>query len=316
MKKTILHVLVVSLVIASVSFPSFAGQWQKGQGPNIDKWCYLNDDGSWATNGWKIIDGTFYYFDADGWMLANTTTPDGGKVGADGAWIQEESSSATANSSSTQDDQSLYPVKAPDNVHWTDTFQISWAFGKNRNGQLHHIYGIRVYNENTGECISRSSGTMSLNGTYVTLGLLDEAVEKMVSGDSYYFEVYAIDESKQNQMSPAVRSESKIFTRPDVVLPAPVNLRWEGTRIYFDLPGISQEMANQMHYQLFFSPTKDGQFNSLDQGTSSVMQGFNMLKYLKAPGYYKFRLFLHSKDIQKALTSEYSEFSPPFHYQK
>ena len=59
-------------------------------------WYYLNpvDDGTYGTmrTGWQIIDGKAYYFNASsegvtGAMLANTTTPDGYQVGADGAMI-------------------------------------------------------------------------------------------------------------------------------------------------------------------------------------------------------------------------------------
>ena len=38
--------------------------------------------------GWYQSDGKWYYMGANGYMLTNTTTPDGYKVGADGAWIQ------------------------------------------------------------------------------------------------------------------------------------------------------------------------------------------------------------------------------------
>ena len=57
---------------------------------------YLNpvDDGTLGAMriGWQIIDGKAYCFNtkSDGYLgklLTNTTTPDGYKVGADGAWI-------------------------------------------------------------------------------------------------------------------------------------------------------------------------------------------------------------------------------------
>ena len=140
----------------------------------------------------------------------------------------------------------------------------------------------------------------------------------MESGSSYYFEVYALDESRKNQISPSVRSESKVYIRPSAVLPAPVTLNWDGTKMVYDLPGISEEMADQVHWELHFTPTQDGEFKYLDSGTtySGQVQGLNLLNKMKAPGYYKYRVFLISKDIQKALPSEYSEFSPVYHYRK
>lgn len=58
-------------------------------------WWYQNADGSYPVNQWKEIDGKQYYFGGDGYMLTNTTTPDGYNVGSDGAWIQESEQTAT-----------------------------------------------------------------------------------------------------------------------------------------------------------------------------------------------------------------------------
>ena len=52
-------------------------------------WWYLEDDGSFARGGWKEIDGKQYYFDSQGHMLQDTITPDGYRVGSDGAWIND-----------------------------------------------------------------------------------------------------------------------------------------------------------------------------------------------------------------------------------
>ncbi len=90
-----------------------------------NRWWYMNADGSYPANQWKMINGTWYWFDASGWMatgwkqiggkwywfassgamgssrwvgnyylgsdgamLTSTTTPDGYKVGSDGAWVR------------------------------------------------------------------------------------------------------------------------------------------------------------------------------------------------------------------------------------
>lgn len=51
-------------------------------------WWWRNADGSYPVNAWKEINGKQYYFGSDGYMLHDTTTPDGYTVGSDGAWIQ------------------------------------------------------------------------------------------------------------------------------------------------------------------------------------------------------------------------------------
>ncbi|MCD8223537.1 MAG: hypothetical protein LUC99_01570 [Clostridiales bacterium] len=38
--------------------------------------------------GWNLVNDVWYYMDESGAMLTDTTTPDGYKVGPDGAWIQ------------------------------------------------------------------------------------------------------------------------------------------------------------------------------------------------------------------------------------
>lgn len=59
-------------------------------------WWWRNADGSYPMNAWKEIDGKQYYFGSDGYMLSNTTTPDGYFVGADGAWIESNNSESQA----------------------------------------------------------------------------------------------------------------------------------------------------------------------------------------------------------------------------
>lgn len=68
-----------------LSFASFAGEWQQ----DTTGWWYSEDDGSFPMNQWQEIDGKQYYFNEKGYMLSDTTTPDGYKVGADGAWGQD-----------------------------------------------------------------------------------------------------------------------------------------------------------------------------------------------------------------------------------
>ena len=310
MKKKMLVLTVAAMLVGSA--PAYAGQWQQGQGDNSGKWHYMKDDGSLAANGWQAIDGAFYYFDSDGWMLADTTTPDGYKVGADGAWIQE-GPNAGVETTAVQEEQSIYPVSAPENVHWTEQFQVSWSFGKNRNGQVHHKYSCRIYNSQTGECI-RDNTVESGNSSFIR-GLRSFITDKMETGQSYYFEVWAVD-SNNYQMSAKVKSESKVFTKPNEIIPAPVNLRWNGTTAEYDVHGIGQEMTDLVHIRLYYSPTRDGEYKFLYGGSYKVRKEYNLLNQMKAPGYYKFIICLISKDIQKALSSDYSDYSPIMHYTK
>lgn len=93
--------LLTTLIISSMlSITVLAGQWlQDGTG-----WWYQNDNGTYIVNDWQYIDGNWYCFNHNGYMysnqwignyyvgsngamLVNTITPDGYRVGTDGAWV-------------------------------------------------------------------------------------------------------------------------------------------------------------------------------------------------------------------------------------
>lgn len=93
---------------------TFAGEWKSDE---IGQW-YQNDDGSYPVNSWQWIDGNrdgvseSYYFNENGYMLANTVTPDNYTVNADGAWtvngvVQTRGQTNTA----PQNYDEQYPLK-------------------------------------------------------------------------------------------------------------------------------------------------------------------------------------------------------------
>ena len=79
------------LMVLSMNITSFAAGWQK----NSTGWWYGTnaDNTTWHANGWQWLDGNndgvaeCYYFDGNGYMLANTKTPDGYMVDGNGAWV-------------------------------------------------------------------------------------------------------------------------------------------------------------------------------------------------------------------------------------
>ena len=88
--KKLFGAILCAALSAALSVPAFAGVWRM----NSVGWWYDNEDGSWAANGWYWIDGNHdgisecYYFDAGGYLLVSTTTPDGYTVNADGQWTE------------------------------------------------------------------------------------------------------------------------------------------------------------------------------------------------------------------------------------
>ena len=87
-----LSALTLSLIMVVPVFADNPIGWQK----NETGWWYgTNATGTtWYHDGWQWIDGNgdgtaeSYYFDHNGWLLTDTTTPDGYTVNASGAWVQ------------------------------------------------------------------------------------------------------------------------------------------------------------------------------------------------------------------------------------
>ncbi len=109
MKKKLLMAAMSTILIIGSATTSFAGQWVQ-EGSN---WKYRNDNGSYAAN-WQWIDGKSYYFDQNGNVLTNATTPDGYTVNADGAWVVNgvvQTQNANSSSANTGNYDQQYPLK-------------------------------------------------------------------------------------------------------------------------------------------------------------------------------------------------------------
>ena len=63
----------------------------KGWEPIDTGWKFKQEDGTYLTNSWKQDpDGKWYYLNEDGWMLKDTTTPDGYYVDGSGVWTDAD----------------------------------------------------------------------------------------------------------------------------------------------------------------------------------------------------------------------------------
>lgn len=107
MKRFVALALATALTIGG-SMTAMAAGWQQ----NSTGWWYDNGNGTWPANSWQWIDGNgdgvaeCYYFDGNGYMLSNTTTPDGYTVDGSGAWnvngvVQTQVSNATPGNNNT-----------------------------------------------------------------------------------------------------------------------------------------------------------------------------------------------------------------------
>lgn len=74
-----------------------SGEWLKGTSAgNTGKWWYRHPDGSCTKSDWEFIEGKWYYFDAEGWMVSGWVDWDGeryycqpktAKTGNDYGWM-------------------------------------------------------------------------------------------------------------------------------------------------------------------------------------------------------------------------------------
>ena len=93
-KQNLKRIITMGLIIVSILtiIPIGANaEWKL----NSNRWW--NTEGSSWSVGWRQIDGKWYYFGQDGYMLHDATI-DGYQLGSDGAWIQTIQNNSTQNS--------------------------------------------------------------------------------------------------------------------------------------------------------------------------------------------------------------------------
>lgn len=112
--------LAISVAFLLSALPSFSVGFTKGS--SRDAWWYDLGNENYLRSTWQWIDtdndgvAECYYFDADGWMYTDTTTPDGYTVDENGAWTvdsvvqtresQEDNTTEETDTASGQDGSS------------------------------------------------------------------------------------------------------------------------------------------------------------------------------------------------------------------
>lgn len=98
MKKWLRLFAVSFMMLVMMCSTALAAGWTAGQDASQNRWRYDLGEGRYysakdSAVQWQWLDGNgdgtaeCYGFDQEGWMYADTTTPDGYQVNADGAWI-------------------------------------------------------------------------------------------------------------------------------------------------------------------------------------------------------------------------------------
>lgn len=118
MKKKFMTAALTAAMAMAMGITAFAGEWHDTDAG----WWWSDDDGSYPVSEWRWLDGNgdgiyeCYYFGSDGYMLSDTTTPDGYTVNQDGAWtvdggvqLQYEGQ-ADADESDEEDEDYYYSI--------------------------------------------------------------------------------------------------------------------------------------------------------------------------------------------------------------
>lgn len=106
MKKKLMTAALTAAMAMTMGITAFAGEWEQDE----TGWWWNEDNGSYPVSEWRWLDGNedgiyeCYYFGADGYMLADTTTPDGYTVNIDGAWTVDGGVQLQYGDSTSSDD--------------------------------------------------------------------------------------------------------------------------------------------------------------------------------------------------------------------
>lgn len=88
MRKCIFSLLFAAVFALTPAIPSLAaapsgGSWVS----DSHGWTFVNRDNTTPRNTWEIVDGKYYYFDENGYILTDATAPDGNAVDKTGAKV-------------------------------------------------------------------------------------------------------------------------------------------------------------------------------------------------------------------------------------
>ena len=174
-KRVLFCGFMILLTIIACGFKSFADEVRFGPASAIQEqkntwmydsvgWWLRHPDGSYPVNQWhQDVDGSWYYFNEQGYMLMNTKTPDGYWVGKDGKW----DGVAAENWQWRQVGSDWYYTDLNSGKNWTGWLQDGgyWYYleadGKMKTGLT--TYKANVYYLNDGK-LNIPFGAMISNG--------------------------------------------------------------------------------------------------------------------------------------------------------
>ena len=161
--------ILAGVLSLSLTVPVFAGSWQL----DANGYWYQNDDHSYPANTWQWIDGNndgiaeSYYFNENGYLLVNTTTPDGFTVDANGAWIvdgivQTKTISVPASAASTQTQNQNTSASAGSHTGVSSSPYDGYTIIVNTNTKKYHVPSCRTVKDMKQKNMGYSDGSVDL----------------------------------------------------------------------------------------------------------------------------------------------------------
>lgn len=128
------------LAIMSFSMTVNAAEWKQ----DANGWKYQNDDGTFKTGWHNDIDGKWYYLDDNtGYMLKNTTTPDGYSLSENGSWREVNSTNSVSGVYENKVDLILTSEESP---YGAEPLGYSLPVTIHYNDEYENIYDGKISN--------------------------------------------------------------------------------------------------------------------------------------------------------------------------
>lgn len=229
MKRSVNFLIVTAAVMISMSSPAFAGTWKSNQ----TGWYWEEDDGTYPVSSWQWLDGNqdgiseCYYFNEEGYLLTNTTTPDDYQVNADGRWVVNGEVQTRGNGTNWQEARAQYET-ALNNTNqlndfesnariemnmsaagetYTMTMDMNMKMAYRKSSKIKYLANVRYYTDEQSQTMTmfytQGSCYMDADGMKIKMAMpLDDLLSSTGGGiqESKYLEdIHVSEDNKGNK---------------------------------------------------------------------------------------------------------------------